>query len=164
MVIVGATSLAAELVVFAKQLDYHTTVIDPRPLFATRERHPLADELIVQWPQDTLPALLDRCDCAIIVAHDAKIDLPAMRCALESQTAYIGVIGNRRTQENRRELLLAEGYDSRALERVHGPAGLDLGGAANGEIALSILEEIAAVTHARTGKPLRETRGRIHGR
>jgi xanthine dehydrogenase accessory factor len=164
MVIVGATSLAAELVTFAKRLDYHTVVVDPRAIFASHERHPLADELLVAWPQDALPALLGDAACVVIVAHDAKIDLPAIRCALDSAAPYIGVIGNRRTQEKRRELLAAEGYDRSALERLHGPAGLDLGGSTNGEVALSILAEIAAVDHARTGLPLRQTRGRIHSR
>ncbi|MBC5816242.1 MAG: XdhC family protein [Candidatus Eremiobacteraeota bacterium] len=163
LVIVGATSLAAELVLFAKRLDFRTTVIDPRPPFATQLRHPFADELLVQWPQEALPALLNSETSAVIVAHDAKIDLPAIRCALQSPAPYIGVIGNRRTQAMRRKVLAAEGYDAQSLDRLHGPAGLDLGGAANGEIALSILAEITAIENARSARPLRTTEGRIHG-
>jgi len=163
LVIVGATSLAAELVLLAKRLDVRTTVIDPRPPFATHLRHPFTDELLVQWPQDALPALLNSDTFVAIVAHDAKIDLPAIRCALQSNAAYIGVIGNRRTQAMRRKVLAAEGYDMHSLDRLHGPAGLDLGGAGTGEIALSILAEITAIENARSARPLRTTEGRIHG-
>lgn len=163
LVIVGATSLAAELVLFAKRLDFRTTVIDPRPPFATHVRQPFTDELLVQWPQDALPALLTSDTFVVIVAHDAKIDLPAIRCALDSHAPYIGVIGNRQTQASRRKVLAAEGYDAQTLDRLHGPAGLDLGGAAGGEIAISILAEITAIEHARSGRPLRTTDGRIHG-
>ena len=82
--------------------------------------------------------------------------------ALRSDCFYVGAIGSRRTQERRRERLLAEGLTATELERIHGPAGLDIGAESPAETALAILAEALAVRVARAGLPLRATAQRIH--
>ena len=88
--------------------------------------------------------------------------MPAIVGALASDAFYVGAIGSRRTQEKRRERLLEEGVSAEQLERLSGPAGLDLGAATPGETALSILAEILAVRAGREGGRLRGSGERIH--
>lgn len=97
-----------------------------------------------------------------MLSHDPKLDLPALRCALRSEAWYIGLLGSRRAQRSRRDALLAEGFDELALERIHGPAGLAIGGRNSGETAISIVAEIVAIRSGRAGEPLSSVRGAIH--
>jgi xanthine dehydrogenase accessory factor len=164
LILVGATALAAELASIGRRVDFEVTVVDPRPAFATRERVPDADALVVEWPDEYLPAVLGPRTSVVVLSHDPKFDLPALRCALRSAAPYIGLLGSRRSQAARRASLHDEGFDQEALARIHGPAGLDIGGATVGETALSILAEIVATRHERLGTPLHTTSRSIHRR
>lgn len=164
LVLVGATSLAAELATIGRRLDFTVVVVDPRPAFGTKERMPNADAMVTEWPEDYLPKVLSERTSIVIVSHDPKFDLPALRCALRSDAPYIGLLGSRRSQAARRESLRDEGFEGHAIVRIHGPAGLDIGGATVAETALSILAEVVANRHERLGTPLRETRRAIHAR
>ncbi len=163
LLVVGATALAAELTALAQRADYVVTVVDPRPPFATRERHPGADELLLAWPDDSVAvARAQEAGAIVIVSHDVKLDLPALRTALASFAAYVGILGNRRVQAARRAALRAEGYEQAQIGRIRGPAGLDLGGVTDGETAVSILAEMLAVQRERSGEPLSRSDGPIH--
>jgi xanthine dehydrogenase accessory factor len=162
LLIVGATDLAANLTRLANAADFSVTVADPRPEFATRTRHPDAHRVLVAWPDDVLDALLADAAAIVVVAHDAKIDLPAVGCALRSNVAYIGVLGNRRSQRARAAALRNLGYHAGALARVPRPAGLDQGGPSNAQVACSILAEMLCVLNERSGEPLRSIDGPIH--
>src|SRR6185437_11375983 len=94
LVVVGAVHTAIPLVSFARELGYHTTVIDARGLFASRERFPHADELIEAWPDEALSKLPLGPETAIVMlAHDPKFEDPAMDVALRSRAGYIGAMG-----------------------------------------------------------------------
>lgn len=162
--VIGATALAAELATMARRLDYSVVVVDPRPAFATKERIPDADEIVRAWPQEFLPAALTERSPVVVLSHDSKFDVPALRCALRSAAPYIGLLGSRRSQAARRASLAEEGFDAAALARIHGPAGLDIGGVSAAETALSILAEIVAVRRGGDGAPLRASDGAIHRR
>jgi xanthine dehydrogenase accessory factor len=162
LVLVGATSLAAELASIGRRIDLRIIVVDPRPPFATRERIPDADELIRQWPDDYLPQVLNATTSIVVLSHDPKFDLPALRCALRSSAPYIGLLGSRRAQAARRAALRAEGFDDDALARIHGPVGLNIGGATPSETAISILAEVIAYRSGRSGTPLLAEQGAIH--
>lgn len=164
LIVVGATDLATHLSSLAKAADFEVTVVDPRAEFATASRLPGVGRVVVAWPQDALPDLLPEADAIVIVSHDAKIDFPALRCALDTGVAYIGVLGSRRNQRSRREALAKDGYDDATLDRIHGPTGLDVGAVTNGQIACSILAEVLAVLSGRSALPLRQTSGRISGK
>ena len=97
-----------------------------------------------------------------MLTHDDKFDVPLLKAALETEALYVGAIGSRRNQARRRERLLEEGVSKEALARIHGPAGLDLGGGTPAETALAIVAEIVAVRAGRSGGSLREAKGRIH--
>jgi xanthine dehydrogenase accessory factor len=162
LVLVGATSLAAELASIGRRIDLRVIVVDPRPPFATRERIPDADELVRAWPDDYLPRVLNARTSLVVLSHDPKFDLPALRCALRSSVPYIGLLGSRRAQAARRAALRAEGFDDDALARIHGPVGLNIGGATPGETAISILAEVIAHRSGRSGTPLLAEQGAIH--
>jgi xanthine dehydrogenase accessory factor len=143
MVIIGAVHIAAALVNFAHELGYRTIVIDPRSAFLTRDRFPLADEMIHAWPQDCLPKLnLVHSDCVAVLSHDEKIDVPALMEALKSPVRYIGLLGSLKTKNERFLTLKTEGVTEQELERIHAPIGLNIGAQEPEEIALSIIAEI----------------------
>ncbi|HEX3672174.1 MAG TPA: XdhC family protein [Candidatus Cybelea sp.] len=164
LVVVGATAVAAELAMLGRRLDFEVVVVDPRPSYATKERIPDASEVVRAWPDDVLPDLLSERTPVVVLSHDPKVDLPALRCALNSDAPYVGLLGSRRSQSSRRATLRDEGFDEATLARVHGPVGLDLGGVTVAETALSILAEIVAVRRGGDGVPLHEGDGTIHRR
>ncbi len=159
LVVVGATDTAEALCRSAKALGWRTTVIDPRPALVTRERLPSPDDLVVAWPEE-LDANADT--AVVVLTHEERLDVPALTAALASEAFYIGAIGSRRTQGRRRARLLESGLGDDQLERLSGPAGLDLGAHTPAETALSILAEVLAVRAGRSGGRLVERSGPIH--
>ena len=159
----GAVDTAEALCRAAKLLGWHTIVADARATFATRERIPSADELVVEWPREALAEIAPDHQTAIVVlTHDDKFDEPALAGALESEAFYVGALGSRRNQERRRERLLEAGVAEEALSRIMGPCGLDVGAETQEETALSILGEILAVRAQRSGGSLKDAKQRIH--
>jgi len=124
----GAADTAEALCAAAKLLGWRTIVADARPRFATAERIPSADELLVLWPDEALAQVApDAATAVVVLTHDDKFDLPLVRGAIATEAFYLGWLGSRRNQERRRGLLLEEGVAEEDLARVSGPAGLDLG-------------------------------------
>ncbi len=162
LILVGATTLAQDIAQMARPLDYFVTVVDPRPAFATNARIPNADALVLEWPDSYLPRVLSEKTALVVLSHDPKFDVPALSCALQSNAPYIALLGSRRSQAARRESLRALGFSDEQLARIHGPAGLDLGGASTGETAVSILAHIVASHNGRCGAPLDTLTGPIH--
>ncbi|HEY6069567.1 MAG TPA: XdhC family protein [Gaiellaceae bacterium] len=159
----GAIDTADALCATAHHLGWHTIVADARGRFATPERLPNADEIMVAWPEEALQRVgPDHTTAIVVLTHDDKFDLPLLTRALETEAFYIGALGSRRNQERRRERLLDAGVDEDALERISGPAGLDLGAHSPAETAVSIMAEILAVRAAREGGRLKDAGGRIH--
>jgi len=163
LLVYGAVDTADALCAAARGIGWHTIVADARARFATRERLPNADEILVAWPDDVLARVqLDHTTAVVVLTHDDKFDLPMLKGALASDAFYIGALGSRRNQERRRERLLEAGVDEVSLDRISGPAGLDIGAHSPAETALSMLAEMMAVRAGRDGGRLRESSGRIH--
>ncbi len=101
-------------------------------------------------------------DAVIVLSHDATLDAPALEAALASGAGYVGALGSRRTQAARRDRLLRRGVPEPTLDRIHGPAGLDLGARTPEEIALAICAEVLAVRSARAGTSLRDRQASIN--
>jgi xanthine dehydrogenase accessory factor len=163
LLVFGAVDTAEALCRAARSLGWRTIVSDARGKFASRERLPSADEIVVAWPDETLARVQpDHQTAVVVLTHDERFDVPALKGALETDAFYIGALGSRRNQAKRRERLLDEGVDEARLDRIQGPAGLDIGADTPSETALSILAEILAVRAGREGGKLRESKGRIH--
>ena len=156
LIIFGAVDYAGALCRLARACSWRPYVVDPRSQFATRERFPDAEEVIVGWPADALPRLggIDRATYLVVLTHDPKLDDAVLELALRSPAAYVGAMGSRRAQEKRRERLVARGMTDEELARLAAPIGLDLGATTSEETALSIMAEVVAVRHGRAGGQL----------
>jgi xanthine dehydrogenase accessory factor len=168
MVIFGAVDFSAALLRVAKVLGYRVTVCDARPVFATRARFPMADDVIVEWPNRLLdrigPTLSPR-DAICVLTHDIKFDVPAIVSALATEVGYIGAMGSRRTHQERTTHLREAGVDDAGLARVHAPIGLDIGARTPEETAVSVCAEIISARNALAEvHPLMATDGPIHRR
>ena len=139
-------------------------VVDPRARFAQPARFPAAEEVVASWPEEAFHKLggIDRATAIAVLTHDPKLDDAALIIALRSNAAYIGAMGSRRAQADRRERLLAKGVTDEEMERISAPIGLDLGSLTAEETALSIMAEIVAMRHGRSGGRLAHAKGRIH--
>ncbi len=161
LVVVGAVEVARSLVRLARELGFETVVIDGRATFATPERFPDVDRLIVGWPDEVADEIgLGPNDAVAVLTHDVKFDEPAIVEALRRGCRYVGAVGSKKTQADRRARLLEAGVTEADLARLRGPVGLDLGGRAPAETALAILAEIVAERYGGSGVPLRAARGR----
>lgn len=148
LIVIGAVHIAIPLVTQAKTLDFHTVVIDPRKAFATRERFPHVDELILEWPAAALEKLRpDEGTCIAVISHDEKFDNPALQVALASPACYVGVLGTRKKLPQRFAALRELGVTEEQLRRLRAPIGMNIGAVLPGEIALSILAEMVAAQH-----------------
>jgi xanthine dehydrogenase accessory factor len=163
LLVYGAIDTAEALCRLASLLGWRTIVADARARFATRERIPSADELLVAWPEEAIEQVQPDLGTAIVVlTHDDKFDLPMLTAALASDAFYVGALGSRRNQERRLALLRDAGLSTAELERISGPCGLDVGAESPAETALSMLAEILASRAGRSGGPLKDAPNRIH--
>jgi xanthine dehydrogenase accessory factor len=169
LVVFGAVDFTRALVEVAKVLGFAVTVCDARAVFATPERFPLADEVVVDWPDrylDRVGGSLGPRDAVCVLTHDTKFDVPAVLGALATEVGYIGAMGSRRTHEQRWQRLLEAGASESELRgRLMSPIGLDVGARTPEETAVSICAEIIAVRSGRAlgaMTPLRDGSGPIH--
>lgn len=167
LLVCGAGHDAIPLVRLAKELGWHVTVADPRAAYATRERFPLADDIIVAAPEDlsgrpVLPAW----EAAVVMSHNYHNDLGFLRALLPALLRYLGVLGPKSRTESLLGDLTADGFTptARQMERLYGPVGLDIGADTPEEIALAVAAEIRAILAGRSGLPLRRSDRPIHDR
>ena len=165
MLIFGAVDFTSALARVAKVLGYRVTVCDARAVFATARRFPMADEIMVAWPDEAFDkhgATLGPRDAVCILTHDPKFDVPAIQGALRSSVGYIGVMGSRKTHTKRLARLAEVGLHEADLVRVMSPIGLDIGARTPEETAISICGEIIARRTNRAAQSLSATSGAIH--
>ncbi|GGS98498.1 MULTISPECIES: XdhC family protein [Streptomyces] len=163
MIVFGAIDFASALVRIGKFLGYHVTLCDARPVFATKQRFPEADEIVVDWPHRYLEGTAtDGRTVLCVLTHDAKFDVPLLRLALRLPVAYVGAMGSRKTHEDRNRRLREAGVTELELARLRSPIGLDLGARSPEETALSIAAEIVADRRGGSGAALTGAHIPIH--
>jgi xanthine dehydrogenase accessory factor len=151
LVVVGAVHVAQALARMAQAAGYETVVVDPRRAFATPERFP-GVQVVVGWPAEALVELaIDRRTAVVTLAHDPKIDDPALASGLRSGCFYVGALGSRKSHAARLARLREEGFGDDDLARIHGPVGLAIGAVTPGEIAASILAQVVERVRAPRG-------------
>lgn len=159
----GAIDFAGAVCKIGRFLNYRVTLCDARQTFATKERFPDADEIVVRWPHEFLvDAEVDKRTVICVLTHDPKFDIPVLLHALTTPAAYIGAMGSRRTDEERRRELRERGVSEQDLQRISSPIGLDIGSTTPEEVAVSIAAEIIAVRHNASGGRLANHSGPIH--
>ncbi|HVF31938.1 MAG TPA: XdhC/CoxI family protein [Acidimicrobiales bacterium] len=165
LLIFGAVDFTAALTRIGKVLGYKVVVVDARPVFATASRFPMADEVVVDWPDRYLAGVGDDLgprDAVCVLTHDHKFDVPAVVAALGTRVGYLGAMGSRRTDAERRQRLRDTGVTDDQLARLMAPIGLDIGARTPEETAVSICAEIIALRTGRRPPSLRDTEGPIH--
>jgi xanthine dehydrogenase accessory factor len=144
LVIIGAVHIAQFLAPMALLADYRVRIIDPRAGFATPARFP-GVELCHDWSDEALTnAPLGKRSALVALTHDPKLDDPALAMALASDCFYIGALGSKKNHAGRLARLQTQGFEERALARIHGPVGLAIGARSPAEIAVSILAEMTS--------------------
>jgi xanthine dehydrogenase accessory factor len=163
MYVFGAIDFASAVARTGKFMGYRVTVCDARPVFATRERFPTADEVVVAWPDEFLKtAEVDKRTVICVLTHDPKFDVPILVQALKTGAGYIGAMGSRRTHNNRTARLKEEGVTDEQLSRISSPIGLDIGARTPEETAVAVAAEIIALRTGHSGGRLSERSGPIH--
>ena len=163
LVIFGASAVAMPLVTFAKNLGFKTMVVDGRERFASRERFPDVDELRIGIASEIVEQVkLGPVTPVVLVAHDYKIDVPVLKRVLVTDVPYIGLLGSRRRGAAILQMLRDEGVADSQLSRVRNPIGLDLGGESAADIALSIIAEVVAAMHGKSGASLSAKKPELH--
>lgn len=164
LVIFGAVHAAQPLSRYAQDLGFEVVVVDARRALATRARFPNVENILTLWPDAAYEQLtITESTWIAILSHDPKFDEPAILGALNTDAAYIGTVGSRKTNEDRRDRLRANGVSEEQLQRLHGPIGLNIGGKTPEEMAISILAEMIAIKNGRDGGMLRSAAGSIAG-
>jgi xanthine dehydrogenase accessory factor len=168
LVVCGAGHDAIPLVRAASVLGWTVIVVDDRPAFLTHERFPEAGSFVaVDAPGDVAKAAgVDERTFAVVMSHHFLRDKEYVRALLGSPVPYLAMLGPGARTERLLSELRDEGVpiDEETRARIHGPAGLDLGGEGPEEIAQAIVAEIVAVKRRRRGGFLRERPGPIHDR
>lgn len=164
LLLVGAVDIAGTLCTQVKAMGWRPHVIAPRARFATRERFGDSVDVPSLGPAEAFEQLggIHPATSIIALTHDPKLDDAALITALRSPAPFVGAMGSRRAQSERRERVLDAGLDTEELDRLAAPVGLDLGASSPQETALSILAEVEAVRHGHAGGRLRTRDGRIH--
>ena len=163
MYVFGAIDFASAVARVGKFMGYRVIVCDARAVFATRERFPSADEIVVAWPDEFLKtAEVDGRSVITVLTHDPKFDVPVLKQALDTPAGYIGAMGSRRTHDNRTARLKEEGVTDEQLARISSPIGLDIGARTPEETAIAIAAEIVALRTGHSGGRLAERSGPIH--
>jgi xanthine dehydrogenase accessory factor len=162
--IFGAVDLAGALATAASNAGWRPFIIDPRARFTSPQRFPDAAGIVTQWPERAVAELggIDRATYVAVITHDPKVDDDALSVALASESPYIGAMGSRRATADRQARLRRLGFGDEQLARISAPIGLDLGAVSPQETAVSIVAEMIAVRHGRSGGRLGATQARIH--
>ncbi len=149
LAIIGAVHITQFLAPLARSSGYDVLVIDPRTAFLSVARFPDI-ATTSDWPDEALAAWRPDAQSAVVVlTHDPKIDDVALAAALRSPAFYIAALGSRKNHAARTERLVAMGFGVSDCQRIHGPAGLDIGAASPAEIAISVMAQLTAVRRGR---------------
>ncbi len=164
MLIFGAGHIAQPLSQFAAELGFRVVVADARATWATEERFPDVDELIVAWPERVFDHIeADRRAYVVLLSHDSRFEIPVFDAVHGRPIRYLGAMGSRRTHGLRVERLKSDGWTDDEIATIHGPIGLDLKGKSPAETAVAILAEIIQVRYgAGSAVSLRGTDAAIH--
>jgi xanthine dehydrogenase accessory factor len=157
LIVFGAGHVSIPLISLAHDLGLKTVVVDGRPRFATRERFPDVDELLIGIPSEIAETLAYTSSTFVVLtAHDYKYDLPVLKVVLPARPAYVGLLGSKRRGKAIKEFLQDGGMDQELLDQLRVPTGLDIGADTAAEIALSILAEAVAIKSGKSAAFLKD--------
>lgn len=142
LLIIGSGHLAQALSRIGKMLEFDIIVMDP---MAKKESFPEAIEVVPDFVETGFSKISVDPSTYIVILTRHKDDVPALKCSLRTNAAYIGMVSSRRRVALVFGKLLEEGFTEEQLARVYSPVGLDIGAETPEEIAVSILAEIIKI-------------------
>jgi xanthine dehydrogenase accessory factor len=153
LVVIGAGHVGKAVAHLAKWLGFRVVVSDDRPEFSTPDALPDADE-VYSGSMAELPQHLEITPWTYLVltTRGVDVDVEGLPVLLDSDAAYIGIIGSQRRWQTTRNKLLEIGYPAEKLDRVRSPIGLELHAETPEEIAVSILAEIIMLRQGGDGR------------
>ncbi|HAH30771.1 MAG TPA: xanthine dehydrogenase [Elusimicrobia bacterium] len=156
VLILGAGHVGVKIAEACRLAGYPYIVADDRKEFASAERFPAALEIINEFPNKAVAkAGVDADTCVVIVTRGHALDLECLAEVMPTNAKYIGMIGSADKVRELFRKLHKRGLYPEKDKRVHSPIGLNLGGKAPGEIAVSVLAEIIKLHYKRDGKHMR---------
>ena len=165
LIICGAGNDALPLQAMAHIIGWHITIADGRKTYANSKRFAKAGKIIVGKPAEVVPQItIHEQSIFVLMSHNYQYDIEMLRLLIKSPCNYIGILGPKKKTEKMLAELAQDGMELTVAEneKIHGPAGLDIGAETPQEIALSITSEIKAVLSKRAGNSLRNKNGFIH--
>jgi len=149
LIVVGGGHVGRALALLAKALDYRVILSDDRADYCSLEYAPGLDGYVLCAPAD-LPSRtrIDRRTYIACVTRGLPVDLKLMPALVESDAAYIGLIGSRRRWALTEKALRDAGMTDAGIVRITAPIGIAIGAETPQEIAVSILAQIIAVRRA----------------
>ncbi len=156
IIVIGGGHVGKAVVKLAKFLGFKVSLSDDRKEFCTSQANPDADEFLPVPMKDLPDATKITASTYIILAtRGSSIDVDGLAPLLDTQAAFIGVIGSKRRWMTTEKALLEKGVDPNKLSKVHSPLGLELNAETPEEIAVSILAEIIMIRNNGTGRAMK---------
>lgn len=165
LLLFGAGNDVIPLVKMAHILGYEITLIDGRKNYATSERFPEANQIIVGRADEVVSRIaFDPNTVVLLMTHNFEYEAQVLSALQMQSLPYIGILGPKKKTEKLKERLVAEGVQiSEDFEsKIYAPTGLDIGSETPEEIALAILSELQAVMKGKDPSFLRDKKGPIH--
>ncbi|MEM2455270.1 MAG: XdhC/CoxI family protein [candidate division WOR-3 bacterium] len=145
LIIIGAGHVAKPLAKFAIHLGFDIIVVDDNEKLASKERFPMAREIITGEYKEILDKVnVSQRDFVVIVYGEPEHDYLALEKMVQKKPFYIGLLGSKTKVNRLLERLREEGVSDEELKPLHAPIGLEIGAQTPEEIAISILAEIIA--------------------
>lgn len=168
LLVVGAGNDVIPVVKMAEMLGWQSTVLDGRPMYASRERFPMPTCQVFHSKAEQIldRVQIDNRTVFVLMSHNYNYDLAVLKVLLQHPLTYIGVLGPHKKMKMMMDDLVANGIHltDAQKETIHGPVGLHIGAETAEEIAVSIIAEIQAKLTATDTRPLKEKQDAIHRR
>lgn len=168
LVVVGAGNDVIPVVKMAEMLGWQSTVLDGRPMYASRERFPMPTCQVFHSKAEQIldRVQIDNRTVFVLMSHNYNYDLAVLKVLLQHPLTYIGVLGPHKKMKMMMDDLVANGIHLTDAQKeiIHGPVGLHIGAETAEEIAVSIIAEIQAKLTATDTRPLKEKQDAIHRR
>ena len=168
LVVVGAGNDVIPVVKMAEMLGWQSTVLDGRPMYASRERFPMPSCQVFHSKADQIleRVQIDARTVFVLMSHNYNYDLAVLKVLLNYPITYIGVLGPHKKMKMMMDELAENGIELTAAQKeaIHGPVGLHIGAETAEEIAVSIIAEIQAKLTSTDTRPLKEKQDAIHRR
>ena len=162
IVLIGAGHVAQPMSKLAKMLGFQVTVMDDRSDYATKERFPEADRVVVDdWEKALKETPIDANTYIVILTYAGESDELALRTVVRSNAAYIGMISSQSKAKGILSRLRRDGIPDEILRKVVTPIGLDIGAETPAEIAISTMAELIMRKNKKSGTPLSITEHEI---